>query len=687
MKPSPPRYFVLNTALQFVKTRFFTRALVLLALLAGTVPTARAQCATDPQLPLPFRAFDVQTGQEITAFCVGRSVRFELSPGRVVNTSIPTFFVVQPGTNVLPPNCNFNLPGQPSSLYTPTQAGPVTVSENSNVGSGSTAKSVVYFRNFTVFASPPPAFTLAPCANNTALITITDTNYDSYGLRVAGAGSTEIPLARGQTATVAAGTGSFTLTGRYRQAGTCEGTSTQTLAPLPSPQNPLLTRLSLSVPLPGPATLELSQLQTGYFYTLQQADGSMPGGYRDVAPVPIGAAFTLPSAVPGCYRLRRRDACGTAEAFTPDLCTLELRATAANGRNQLTFSTSTAGALRYDLSRATGTGALILLRSFPTLPASFEDADVVCGSRYTYGLTAVLPGGRFSNSNQASITTQSALAPPTPRLSASFDLRNRVNLTATLPGNQPIPAGSQLVFRRSLSGRAPQEIARTASASLVRDSTVLDTLLAHPPCYTVRLTDQCGNASASESNTACPALLRAEPTPADPRQTVRLTWTTPTGPDAGPAPKYRLLTIDAAGAELRAVPVSGNSYFDQNPPADRQTLRYRLEITGLGLSAPSYSNLALVVRPVRLGIPNAFTPNGDGLNDVLEIKGRFLQTFLFTVFDRNGQEVFRATDRSQTWDGRINNHAPVNGVYVWRISLSDEAGQAVQQTGTVTILK
>ena len=671
-----------------VKTRFFALTLVLLALLVGAPFAALAQCATDPQLPLPFRAFDQQTGQEIAAFCVGRPVRFELAPGRVVNTAIPTFFVVQPGTNALPPGCNFNLPGQPSNLYTPTQAGPFTVAENSNVGSGITAKSVVYFRNFTVFASPPPAFTLAPCANNTALITITDTNYDSYGLRVAGAGTTEIPLSRGQTATVAAGTGSFMLIGRYRQAGPCEGSSTQTLAPLPVPQDPLLTRLTLVSSLPGPAAFMLSQLQTGYVYTLQMADFYAPGVYRDVAPVPAtSTTFTLPAATPGCYRLLRRDACGTAQAFTPDLCTIELTAAPANGRNLLTFSTVTSGAIRYDLSRATGPNAATLLRSFPALPAAYEDADVVCGTRYTYRLTAVLPNGGQSISNEASLTTRSALAPPTPQLATSFDLRNRVNLTAVLPGNQPVPAGSQLVYRRSLGGRTPQEIARLVGATSVRDSTALDTLLAHPPCYTVRLTDQCGNASASQSSSACPALLRAETTPADQGQAVRLSWTTPTGPALGPAPKYRLLTVDATGTELRAIPVSGNSYLDQSPLPERQILRYRLEATDLGQSAPTYSNLALVVRPVRLGIPNAFTPNGDGLNDVLEIKGRFLQTFLFTVFDRNGQQVFRATDRSQTWDGRINDHAPVNGAYVWRISLSDEAGQSVQQTGTVTILK
>ena len=88
-----------------------------------------------------------------------------------------------------------------------------------------------------------------------------------------------------------------------------------------------------------------------------------------------------------------------------------------------------------------------------------------------------------------------------------------------------------------------------------------------------------------------------------------------------------------------------------------------------------------------LTIPNAFTPNGDGLNDVLEVKGRFLGNYTFVVVDRNGQEVFRGTQRSDVWDGRIAGHAPVLGSYVWRFQQTSDDGQPFVRSGTVTILK
>jgi gliding motility-associated-like protein len=139
-----------------------------------------------------------------------------------------------------------------------------------------------------------------------------------------------------------------------------------------------------------------------------------------------------------------------------------------------------------------------------------------------------------------------------------------------------------------------------------------------------------------------------------------------------------------------SVPVGTNlSFTDTSPPPDERVLRYRVQVSGAGIPAGtfSYSNVATVPRVPRVQLPTAFTPNGDGLNDVLEVKGRFLGNYVFVVVDRNGQEVFRGTKRSDTWDGTIRGRAPVNGAYVWRFQQSTEDGKLTTETGTVTIIK
>ena len=210
---------------------------------------------------------------------------------------------------------------------------------------------------------------------------------------------------------------------------------------------------------------------------------------------------------------------------------------------------------------------------------------------------------------------------------------------------------------------------------------------AAPPCYTVRLVDVCGNVSPASPAT-CPAILSASA--ADPDgSTAALSWTAFIGPDPTIPATYTLQRLAADGSVLSTVAVAGTSYTDLAPPTDRQVLRYRLQIGGAGLPAGtfSFSNLASVTRQFTLAIPTAFTPNGDGLNDVLEVKGKYLSNYTFVVVDRNGQQVFRGSQRSETWDGTINGHAPVPGAYVWRFQQNNEDGKPFSATGSVTILK
>ena len=50
-------------------------------------------------------------------------------------------------------------------------------------------------------------------------------------------------------------------------------------------------------------------------------------------------------------------------------------------------------------------------------------------------------------------------------------------------------------------------------------------------------------------------------------------------------------------------------------------------------------------------IPNAFTPDGDGYNDILRVEGTNITEMVFMIFDRWGQKVFETNDQSIGWDG------------------------------------
>jgi gliding motility-associated-like protein len=87
-------------------------------------------------------------------------------------------------------------------------------------------------------------------------------------------------------------------------------------------------------------------------------------------------------------------------------------------------------------------------------------------------------------------------------------------------------------------------------------------------------------------------------------------------------------------------------------------------------------------------VPNAFTPNGDGLNDVflpmVEISNGW--SYSLEIFDRLGERIHLTRDRMAGWDGRINGRDGAAGVYVWRLQLGQGA-EAREYTGHVSLVR
>jgi gliding motility-associated-like protein len=667
-----------------------------LGLLFATLSThAQTACPTPPPAgcPQPFRVVDAGTGQEVTVLQVGCPVRFEQNCGRVTAPALLYYQVVK-GTNSIPTNC---LPTTTAGVntYTPTVAdvGPVTVFELSNPSSGSGGSGVAYIRNYTVVNPAPPAFTVAACAGNTALITLTSPVYSAYSVQVNGGAAQ--PFTTSLTVGITpGGANTFVVTGN--PSSSCPQSATQSVT-LPVAQTPVFTRLTRTgtAASGGAATLDFSQVPAGFTYALQLESPAFSGTYATVAGTAVApaaggstATTSLPAAQ-GRYRLLRTDACGNA-APSNAVSTLGLAGTAANGRNTLSFAPFVAADVTgYTLTRSPGGLSLAL----PASATGYDDAQVQCGTAYTYRLAATLAGGGQTISNTLALTAQSTTPPPAPMAVPSFDLNNYVVVTVT-PGSGAAfgPGGQLLLSRQSGGGNfafAPLGTGKAGAARRVLRDSILSTLPTVAPCYSAVVRDTCGNASPA-SPSSCPALLSVAA--ADPEgQTAQLSWSAFQGPGSPAAPvAYRVLTLAADGSVLAtSAATTSLTYLDLAPPTDRQILRYRVEASGGGLPAGtvSYSNVGTLVRRPRLAMPTAFTPNNDGLNDILELKGRYLQNFVFIIVDRNGQEVFRATDRTQTWDGTIRGSAPVNGAYVWRFDLTGEDNQPFRQTGTITILK
>lgn len=88
-------------------------------------------------------------------------------------------------------------------------------------------------------------------------------------------------------------------------------------------------------------------------------------------------------------------------------------------------------------------------------------------------------------------------------------------------------------------------------------------------------------------------------------------------------------------------------------------------------------------------IPNAFTPDGDGINDFFTGKGIYIEEFEMSIFDRWGNMIYRSDDISKPWDGKANKGTEIaqSDVYVYSIKVTDFKMGKHNYSGIVTLVR
>ncbi|HAH60045.1 MAG TPA: PKD domain-containing protein, partial [Bacteroidales bacterium] len=84
-------------------------------------------------------------------------------------------------------------------------------------------------------------------------------------------------------------------------------------------------------------------------------------------------------------------------------------------------------------------------------------------------------------------------------------------------------------------------------------------------------------------------------------------------------------------------------------------------------------------------IPNAFTPNGDGLNDTFKpvVNAELVRQFSMSIYNKWGQRIFETSNAAEGWNGED----ALPGVYNWVISYSNFVGKVYQMKGVVMMVK
>jgi gliding motility-associated-like protein len=86
-------------------------------------------------------------------------------------------------------------------------------------------------------------------------------------------------------------------------------------------------------------------------------------------------------------------------------------------------------------------------------------------------------------------------------------------------------------------------------------------------------------------------------------------------------------------------------------------------------------------------IPNIFSPNGDGNNDVLYVYGHGIKVFDFKIYDRWGEKIFESKTQTIGWDGTYKNTKLDPAVFTYFFKAEFENSESIKLTGNITLIK
>lgn len=128
--------------------------------------------------------------------------------------------------------------------------------------------------------------------------------------------------------------------------------------------------------------------------------------------------------------------------------------------------------------------------------------------------------------------------------------------------------------------------------------------------------------------------------------------------------------------------------FEPNLDKFEEEAKFRIKAIATD-GKESFSNIYSIPVKVKFFIPEAFSPNEDGTNDGLAMKGTFKRftTFQIEIYNRWGVPVFISTDVTNTWDGNYQNtKAPID-IYTYKIYAKLNDGQEFNKSGKFLLLR
>ena len=374
-----------------------------------------------------------------------------------------------------------------------------------------------------------------------------------------------------------------------------------------------------------------------------------------------------------------------------DTCTREVILTWTN------YDGWVSGVQSYEVYVSENNGQTILLSSLSGADITYIHQNVNRNSTYCYFVKAIQSGGAGyeSFSNKFCLTI---LGPQLPNYlymsSVSVEKQDQVEVNYIADDAADI---ATYRLERSLNETGPFQTVSVVSSNGVGIYSYLDTDVLTSSVryyYRVLAVDECGGI-ADTSNLGSTLLLDGR---SDDQTLINLLqWEQYIDWQSGVQSYniYRGTNSNFSGGSP-LITISGTTpvYQDDinNAVTPEGKFCYYIEaienLNSFGTSAISKSNIQCLFLEPQMWIPNAFTPDGNNINDVFKPVARFIrrEDYLFEVYNRWNQKIFESTDIQVGWDGTHKSKPVKEGPYMYIINFRDTFGNFNKRIGTITVI-
>ncbi|GAB4027708.1 hypothetical protein GCM10028773_59760 [Spirosoma koreense] len=379
-----------------------------------------------------------------------------------------------------------------------------------------------------------------------------------------------------------------------------------------------------------------------------------------------------------CFKVTSQDVCGSASLESDEVCSLVLDAKADNKKNNLTWQ-SYAGKVsstsRFRYYRILRNNAPLAATITNQNTSTFTDDNAIeCGTQYCYSLVATIDGTAQTEVTSAPVCVTGVSGTVLDSLGTvvvSVE-NNRPTLVTHLTTGAPTSYTLQISRAEGASGTFSPLTTLVDKDTFVDDNANAAT---GSYCYQVSYQGGCG-IGLPPSKPVCTVFLNSS-------TKTSIDWTGQSPFVPGSVSNYAVELIDSSRTGIPTKSVGTTTHYDR----DLSEVVYTYRIVATSGGNTSYSNYYTFAREDRFTIPDAFTPNGDHVNDSFLPKGLFADHFIMNIYSRWGEVVFSTTDKTTGWDGMVNGLPANQGQYMYRVEVEDIAGQKTVRTGTLLLLR